>query len=209
MSQTPLIDRFTAKAEAVSAVVTRVDSVQAALQYTVDVCDTKEACQVLASGCDEPLSPQAEDLCQLKDWGKIIAAPDLPQERLQSLKELCQPMGIALIKQGLREHLGGIDIGICSALAGIAETGTLVVDSRSEDLRLASMISEVCLAMLPASTLVQDSTELSGVLSQRFLNSPDYTAFITGASRTADIERVLTLGVHGPLELHIVILMDE
>lgn len=43
----------------------------------------------------------------------------------------------------------------------------------------------------------------------RMKKTPNYLAFITGASRTADIERVLALGVHGPLELHILILEDQ
>jgi L-lactate dehydrogenase complex protein LldG len=40
-------------------------------------------------------------------------------------------------------------------------------------------------------------------------NTHSYVAFISGASRTADIERVLTIGVHGPQELHILILNDN
>jgi L-lactate dehydrogenase complex protein LldG len=44
---------------------------------------------------------------------------------------------------------------------------------------------------------------------EEYMRNADYTSFITGASRTADIERVLAIGVHGPLELHILLLEDK
>ena len=114
-----------------------------------------------------------------------------------------------MIERGLRDHLEGIDIGFTIADYGIAETGTLVLNSSSEEVRLATMISEIHVAVLAVSRIRETSYDLESEL-KRFMQSPaDYTAFITGASRTADIERVLTLGVHGPLELHILLLEDS
>jgi L-lactate dehydrogenase complex protein LldG len=66
---------FQTKAEAVSAVVCKVDNLAQAFAYTVDLCEHKEACQVLAAGCGEPLSTQAGSLCRTKQQ-KVIAARD-------------------------------------------------------------------------------------------------------------------------------------
>ncbi len=208
MQRAQLIDQFTHKAAAVSAIVTPVQDVRQALAHAVSVCARKQACQILASGCNLDLSAKAEDLCGLKNWEKIIAAPDLDDKNLKTLRGLCAENGIALIRQGLHEHLGGIDVGLSTADFAIAETGTIVQNSASEDLRLATMISEIHVALLPASRIYATSFDLEQQLAAFFSAIDGYLAFITGASRTADIERVLTLGVHGPLELQILILMD-
>jgi L-lactate dehydrogenase complex protein LldG len=200
-----MITLFRRKAELVSAMVSDIESPLQALEYTADLCERKEACQLLVSGCDAPLSPNAEDLCDRKQQ-KVIAAPGLNDGLAGDMRKLCDPKGIRLVTTGLRKHLAGIDIGLTFVDYGIADTGTLVLDSSNEDLRLATMISEVHIAVLPTSRLRPDAFALEEELRQNMRSAPNYTAFITGASRTADIERVLALGVHGPLELHILLL---
>ncbi len=201
------MDLFIQKAAAVSAVVTRVGDAGEALAYAVTLCEQKEACQLLASGCEAPLSRPAEALCDTKQT-KVIAAPGLPEDQKAALGDLCQSRGIELIEDGLRNHLAGIDIGLTYADYGIAETGTLVIESSSEETRLATMISEIHVAVLPQSCLRETAYAVEDELVGHMQQAPNYTAFITGASRTADIERVLALGVHGPLELHILIRED-
>jgi L-lactate dehydrogenase complex protein LldG len=202
-----LAQRFQEKAEAVSAVVKRVSSVRETVDYVVDLCAGKEACQMLMAGCEAPLSGAAGDLCDTKQ-AKTIAAPGLPREELDLLTERCGAAGIGVTTDALRDHLAGIDIGLTYANFGIADTGTLVIDSRDEDIRLATMVSEIHVAVLPGSRLRKTAYDVEADLRDRMQQTPDYTAFITGASRTADIERVLALGVHGPLELHILIRED-
>lgn len=204
----PVSALFKQKAELVSAVVTEVKSPFEAFAYSVDLCEKKEACQLLVSGCEEPLSNTAQDLCDLKQE-KIIAAPGLNSQSKSELESLCRDRGIRLVTQGLHSHLAGIDIGLTYIDFGIAETGTLVVDSSDEDLRLATMVSEVHIGILPKSRIRKSADDLEQDLRKSMQSAPNYLAFITGASRTADIERVLALGVHGPLELHILLLEDN
>jgi L-lactate dehydrogenase complex protein LldG len=210
MGATPeILEKFRKKAEIVSAIVSEVDSMAQAIAYTVDLCAQKEACQLLMSGCEESLSDKGKDLCELKEWGKIIAAPGLNEADMAELVKQASSRQISVIRDGLRGHLAGIDIGFTVADYGIAETGTLVFDSSSEESRIATMISEVHVAVIPKSRIRATGEDLYAELRAYMGLKPNYLAFVTGASRTADIERVLALGVHGPLELHILILEDK
>jgi L-lactate dehydrogenase complex protein LldG len=65
-------------------------------------------------------------------------------------------------------------------------------------------------ALLPVSKIKPDVTALENEINAVLkAEGSSYYAFITGASRTADIERVLTIGVHGPQELHILIMEEN
>ncbi len=202
-----LLTLFKEKARLVSAKIEEIPSLDAAYEYVIDLCGKKEACQLLVSGCEEALSPKAGDLCDTKQ-AKVVAAPNLNKKQFAKLKKQCEEKGFLCIDSGLREHLGGIDIGFTVCDGGIAETGTLMLNSNSEETRLSTMVAEIHVALLKKSDIVADSMAAHDKLAKLMGATPSYTAFITGASRTADIERVLALGVHGPLELHILLTED-
>ncbi|MGL1864161.1 MAG: lactate utilization protein [Pseudodesulfovibrio sp.] len=202
-----LVQKFTEKAELVSAFVTTVSSEDEAFKYVIDLCDKKDACQLLMSGCERDLSDKAEALCDTKQQ-KVIAAPGQKKGFYKELATLSEKAGFECIDSGMRDHLAGIDIGVTYAEYGIAETGTLMIDCPSEELRLATMISEYHVCILPKSKIKKDSYAVEKMMLTRMKKTPNYMAYVTGASRTADIERVLALGVHGPLELHILLLED-
>ncbi|MDD3312225.1 lactate utilization protein [Pseudodesulfovibrio sp.] len=206
-SQESISQRFKEKAELVSATVVAIANEDEAIAYVVDLCDRKEACQLLVSGCDLAVSDKAGDLCDEKQR-KVIAAPGLKPELYKKLATKAKKAGFECINSGLRDKLAGLDIGFTVAEYGIADTGTLMIDCPSEDLRLATMVSEFHVCMLSASKIRANTYAVEKMMLTRMKNTPDYLAFVTGASRTADIERVLALGVHGPLELHILLLED-
>ena len=126
-----------------------------------------------------------------------------------ALEEACRRAGVSLVADNLREHAADLHTALTLADWGIADTGSLVLDSSSEDLRLATMLAETHVAVLPVSRLRADALALEDEMNRLMASPPSYLAFITGASRTADIERVLTIGVHGPQELHVLLLKDQ
>ena len=95
------------------------------------------------------------------------------------------------------------DVGISTAQAGVAETGTLILDSACERHRLVSLVPPVHIAIINASAIVATLADALTLLQKAEI-SPAIT-FITGPSRTADIELTLTIGVHGPQELYVIV----
>jgi L-lactate dehydrogenase complex protein LldG len=111
-----------------------------------------------------------------------------------------------------RDELFGCDAGISTAQLGIAETGTLVLQSAREKHRLLSLVPPVHIALLSADDICNSLVEVITLL-HRTQTSSDVVShavtFITGPSRTSDIELTLTIGVHGPRTLHIIILENR
>lgn len=202
-----LVDLFIARAEAVAATVQRLPNMAAALQYAADVCARKAPCELLADE-DVEKGPDGPNKVPTRVQ-KILAAPDLADEDFAALSAACEAQGIACRRDGLRNHLAGIDVGLTTARLGVAASGTCLAVGDNEDVRLAGMISEIHILILPVSRIHPDLPSVAGELRERMAERPgSYTVFITGPSRTADIERVGAVGVHGPLELHIVLLED-
>jgi L-lactate dehydrogenase complex protein LldG len=96
------------------------------------------------------------------------------------------------------------DVGISTAQAAIAETGTLVLESESERHRLVSLVPPVHVAIVDAGDICQTLGEALAAVGRGSELSPTIT-LITGPSRTADIELTLAIGVHGPQELYVIV----
>jgi len=105
------------------------------------------------------------------------------------------------------ELFSGVEAGFTSTVAGIAETGGLLLMPGPEEPRLLSLVPPVHLALLRAST-IQDSFWSAVKALGWGRNLPANALLISGPSKTADIEQTLAYGVHGPKRL-IVILVDD
>ena len=97
-------------------------------------------------------------------------------------------------------------MGITTAQAAIAETGTLVLESERERHRLGSLVPPVHIAIVEAASICLTLGEALALVHRGGSSemSPTIT-FITGPSRTADIELTMAIGVHGPQELYAIV----
>lgn len=101
------------------------------------------------------------------------------------------------------------EVGLSGAFAGIAETGTLMLVSGPQTPSTLSFLPETHVVVLRASEIVASYEDAWAALRAAMPAMPRTVNFITGPSRSGDIEQTLQLGAHGPRRLHVVLIDDE
>jgi L-lactate dehydrogenase complex protein LldG len=176
-------EAFKTRAEAVSAEVHRFTGMEAALAFVLDFL--REAGVSDAPQCG------------------AVWAPGTFLDGAGSDKLRAKVPGITF--DVTREGSADAKVGISQMDWAIAGTGTLVQDATGVEKRLVSTLPPIHLALLGTDRILED---MGSVLERLRPDQLNYISFITGPSRTADIERVLTIGVHGPGRL-IIVVVDE
>ncbi len=125
------------------------------------------------------------------------------------LETYAPSVGVDFCLQLNRDKIEQADIGISEFDLGIAQLGCIVQDASDLHTRLVSMLPPIHLALLRTAALVESFGDALDVIEKAYKeNIPPYLSFITGPSKTADIERELTIGVHGPGKL-IILCIDQ
>lgn len=144
----------------------------------------------------------------LKSKGvRTVALYESPLSSALNLRERLTESGVEVHTDHLLPATSHDDVGITEANWGIAELGTLVQIAPEVDHRLCSTLVPIHIALLRTSKILPGLDDILGTLTD-LPQMPGFVGFITGPSRSSDIERILEIGVHGPKEV-IVILVED
>lgn len=130
-----------------------------------------------------------------------------------SLTERCRDAGFdpvivdSLTRENAREPFFASDVGIDGVDYLIAETGSIVRRAKPEEPRSVSLLPPVHIAIAERSQIVPDLFDLfeTHLVTKNGPQLPSCLTLITGPSKTGDIELKLVTGVHGPGEVHVII----
>jgi L-lactate dehydrogenase complex protein LldG len=165
----------------------------------------------LVSGASEAVE-KVVAILQEKGTEKV-ALSELPEEFRQILEQRCAGAGMNLLKPPynnaeLPGALDSIQAGVSWAAFAIAETGALVEFATDDANRLVSALTPVHIGIFRAADIVENLMDAAAPIRNFYNQNPRNAtvSFISGPSRTADIEMRLILGVHGPAETHAIII---
>lgn len=137
-----------------------------------------------------------------------ISLFESPMLKEAGVVSFLQQNGITVHTDHIRLYAETDKGGLSEAQHGIAELGTIVQELDDVDGRIVSTMAEYYIGVLKGSTVVPTYDDMFDILSE-MPKIPNFVGFVTGPSRTADIECVGTVGVHGPIDVCVIIVDDE
>lgn len=190
-----LIARFTEEATAVRAQVYLVSDkfqfVEKIGALVTEICRTSGATEVAISESG------------------LIAEMNLPTQLAAQGFSVFSPATLSLDHEAVVARLAICGVGLTAADYAIAETGTIVLSSDEQNALLVSLLPPVHIALVRSSQIAASLDEVISKVGKERIGRVEPSrsvTLITGPSRTSDVELVLSIGVHGPKELHVIIL---
>ena len=157
------------------------------------------------------MTTREEFLAALRRGRREVPPPELRALRSERGEELVACFVAAAERSGASVHrdvsveslVAGLadDVGVSRARFGLADTGSVVIAAAPDEPRARSLLPAVHVAVLAVEHILPGLPELFAELGE----PPSALAIVTGPSRSADIEQTLTIGVHGPGEVHVVL----
>jgi L-lactate dehydrogenase complex protein LldG len=164
--------------------------------------------------------PRFKDRCiaMMSTVGEASSLADVPAAVASYLKRnnlptagACWPEFAALDWAGAglaveaRPSHGDDKLGITGVFCALAENGTLMLLSGADTHATTSLLPENHVAIVPASRIVRTMEDAWDLLRREHAGLPRQVNFVSGPSRTADIEMTLVLGAHGPFRVHVIV----
>jgi len=179
--------RFLAKFESLAGKTCRAVNSDYAIAYVLAVIDKNEA--------------------------RCVAFGRMPAQFRERLRSACAARGVTVLsppyqRKDLPAAIDGAQIGIALASHAIEETGTLIEITTDDGERLVSCLPRTFIGLIDPKTILSRYYDAALILREAFAQRPEscVVSFMSGPSRTGDIEMKLTLGVHGPGDVHAVVL---
>jgi len=140
----------------------------------------------------QELAFQLSSLIKKQDWQKVFCVED----------KLIEPISSQFSDRIVKTDLAGCDVSITGCEYLVARTGSIVLSSAQASGRTASVYAPIHICIAYTNQLVYDIKDALKAAKEKYgAHMPSMLTFATGPSRTADIEKTLVVGVHGPKEV--------
>ena len=142
----------------------------------------------------QELAFQINSLIKKQDWNKVYCTED----------KLIAPFAEQLTDRLIKTGLADCDVSITGCEYLVARTGSIVMSAAQPSGRNVSVYAPIHICIAYTNQLVYDLKDaLQGIKEKYGSHLPSLITFATGPSRTADIEKTLVVGVHGPKEVYL------